>query len=440
LKKVLIITYYWPPAGGPGVQRVLKFAKYLPQFGWKPIVLTVENGDYPALDTTFEAEIPHDIRVIKIPIFEPHRMYKKLMQQDPSQTIPVGILSQKNKTLKSKLLHWIRANLFVPDARIGWYFNVIRKARRIIQQAKVDIIIVSSPPHSLQLFGIRLKKITGIPLVSDFRDPWTDIHYYNNINRLWITRKIDAYFEKRVLEKTDQIWTISPALKTLLESKINNGDYRLVFNGFDEEDFQEEYNTVSENFVLSYVGNFKSNQNCPMLWKCLSDIIEQDENFRNSIRIEMTGKTSPDVDDALHEYGLNEYVINNGYKPHNEAIRIMRSSSVLLFIIPKANKNEGILTGKLFDYLASDTAFLSIGPPRGNAAAILENVSAGPMLDYNDYSGIRNRIIDLYQAWKDKKLKDHSANQDKVRKYNRKKITEYAAQLLDELVKRRKLN
>ena len=220
MKKVLLITYYWPPAGGPGVQRVLKFAKYLPQFDWQPIVLTVENGDYPALDPSMEEEVTEDIKVFKIPIWEPHSLYKKIMRQDPQQAIPVAVLSQKkNKSLKSKFLYWIRANIFIPDARIGWYFNVIKEAKKIVREESVDMLYVSSPPHSLQLFGLQLKKKLGIPLISDFRDPWMDIHFYHELKRMRITTAIDTRLEKKVLNQSDLVFTVSPALKRLLDSK-----------------------------------------------------------------------------------------------------------------------------------------------------------------------------------------------------------------------------
>ena len=214
MKKILVITYYWPPAGGPGVQRILKFAKYLPEFGYKPIILTVKNGDYPANDYSLMKEIPDKIKVVKTKVLEPYNLYRKILGKKPETKIPVAILAQKkNLSKKEILMHWIRKNIFIPDARIAWNYHGFLKAQEIIRKDKIEMVLISSPPHSIQLIGYRLKKKFDLPLICDFRDPWTDIHYYENLNRLSLSKKIDQMFEKKVIDCCDRLITVSPALK-----------------------------------------------------------------------------------------------------------------------------------------------------------------------------------------------------------------------------------
>ncbi|HID40413.1 MAG TPA: glycosyl transferase family 1 [Calditrichaeota bacterium] len=432
MKKVLVITYYWPPAGGPGVQRVLKFVKYLPDFSWRPVILTVENGDYPAIDYSLGSEIPSDVAVYKIPIWEPYNLYRKLLGKRKSQAIPVAVLSQKqNLSVKAKLLHWLRANVFIPDARIGWYFAAVREASRIIEKEKIDCVLVSSPPHSLQLIGLKLKSKFNLPLISDLRDPWTDIHYYSDVNRLGISQRIDTWLEKKTLTRADLVTTVSPAMHRLFKAKAEKVNCRVVYNGYDQSDFNATVERSSEAFILAYVGNFKANQNSDTLWATLAELLKENREFAGHFRLEFTGKLSDDTLHSLRDYGLWDKVIFNDYLPHNEAVIKMKQASALLFIIPMAESNQGILTGKLFDYLAAGTPLLSIGPSSGDAAQLLSETSAGPMLSYEDKSAIKQRILSLFEAWQEKKLEQFCPNKQAVTKYERSKITHDLANLLD---------
>ncbi len=434
MKKVLIITYYWPPAGGPGVQRVLKLAKYLPRFGWQPVVLTVKNGDYPALDQSLEAEIPSDVTVYKIPIWEPYDLYRKMMGIKKSEPIPVAVLTQQqNPSFKSKMVRWLRGNIFIPDARISWYFNLVREAEKIIQTEDIQALFVSSPPHSLQLAGLKLKQKCNLPLVADFRDPWTDIYYYKDLKRLKLTRRIDSNLERKILRKADRVLTVSPALKRLFESKAPDTKCSVIYNGFDETDFDTIQSSKQEKFLIGYVGNFSANQNCPVLWNILQKLLESNSAFKKSFRLAFTGKIHQDIISSINENGLGEVTEFNDYKPHNEAIEAMRRASTLLFVIPDTKSNEGILSGKLFDYLASGTPLLSVGPPDGDAAEILSETGAGPMVAFDDEEGLKNRILRLFSAWQENSLNEFRPERLKIKKYERREMAGQTARLLDAL-------
>ena len=437
MKKVLIITYYWPPAGGPGVQRVLKFAKYLPYYGWQPIILTVKNGNYPSIDLSLTKEIPDNVIVHRIPIWEPHYIYSKILRRSPSDPIPVAVLAEKeNLTLKKKLMHWIRLNIFIPDARIGWYWPATRYAKKLLKREEIDLVLVSSPPQSLQLIGINLKKTYNIPLVSDFRDPWTEVHYLQNQKRLKIAHSIDLNLEKKVLREASVITTVSPSLARKLNSKVPEAVCRVIYNGYDLEDFSNEAVIVeATKFTLAYIGNFKANQNVPLLWESLKELISESPDFAANFILKITGKLNRDIEIALRNHGLAANFINEDYVPHAQAIRRMYLSSVLLFVIPQSSHNEGILTGKLFDYLKVKRPILSIGPPAGDAAAILTEVQAGPMFDYNNKEGLKAYLRKLYLLWKENKLDTVSPNIKDIMKFDRKILTRELTKIMDSLVK-----
>ncbi len=233
MKKVLVITYYWPPAGGPGVQRILKFVKYLPQYGWQPVVLTVEKGDYPALDPSMLDEVPRECKVVHIPILEPHALYRRLTGKKPETNIPVAVLAQnKNLSGPERIMNWLRANVFLPDARVGWYFSASKRAIELIRSEKIDALLVTSPPHSLQLIGKRVREKTGIPFIADYRDPWTDIHYYQNMDRLSVSQNFDKRLETKALNAADRVVTVSPQLARKF-GEITTKPVKVIFNGYD---------------------------------------------------------------------------------------------------------------------------------------------------------------------------------------------------------------
>lgn len=437
MKKVLVIAYYWPPAGGPGVQRVLKFVKYLPEFGWQPVVMTVDKGDYPALDPSLVDEVPPETRVYRIPIWEPYAIYRRFSGKASEDPIPVGILAQKEElSFSQRAMHWIRANLFVPDARAGWYRRAVGEARRIIEREGIDLIFVSSPPHSLQLIGRKLRRIAHIPLISDLRDPWTDIHYYQDLKRLRLTEDLDRWLERRALSGADLVVTVSPGLARHLTRRAGGTDCRVVYNGFDASDFEQvpEHPPGERRFSLAYIGNLKANQNPPDLWLALRDLLDEDRGFAEHFRLALTGTVNADIHVGLRELGLAPFTVVEGYVPHREAIARMRGASVLLFIVPQAPDNLGILTGKLFDYLAAGRPFLSVGPPLGDAAALLSATEAGPMYDYGDRERIKQRVQQLYRGWRAGKLAQFVPSAEQVERYERRALTGTLADLMCDLV------
>ena len=401
MKKVLIITYYWPPAGGPGVQRVLKFAKYLPRFGWEPIILTVKNGDYPALDESLVSQVDKDLIVYKSKIWEPHKMFKRLAGRKNS-SIETYVLSSKKNTQFSKFARFIRLNLFIPDARIGWFFSGRREANKIIRAHKPDLIFTSSPPHSLQLIGKYLSDKWDIPWVADFRDPWLEIVYYQTVRRSRFTVQIDKYLEKKVLSNADKVVTISDHIISLFRSKVKRTDFVKIPNGFDEDDFLNLQSATPDLFTITYTGTLSEERIPFALISALEDLLSN--KTLPSCRLLFVGNVCPQFKELLIENSHVAKIIEiKSYLPHKEAIQLLKNSSVLLLVIDDVPHNKGFLSGKVFDYLGARKPIFAFGPTDGDAAKLISSTNSGLILDYNDIAKTKDNILALYN--------DHNTNQ-----------------------------
>ena len=387
MKKVLVITYYWPPSGGPGVQRILKFCKYLPHFGWEPIVLTVENGEYPNIDHSLLDEVESlKIKVFKTKTIEPFGIFKFFTNK---KSLPTFELNKDKKSIFNNLASWIRMNLFIPDARIGWLPFAIKSAKKIVLNNKVDLVFSSGPPHSLHFIGHRLKRDLSIPWVADFRDPWVDLFYYSEHKRLKISKKLDIIMEREILSKADKIVTATNGLKILLKNKIKK-NISVVYNGFDDDDFigLNKKNIHNGKIIISYVGTIARSQIPHIFFQAVKKMNDSGAN----VFIHFVGDVDPSLIRVIDDYGLRKHVETIGYLPHNESIKKMLNSNFLLLIIPKTPDNKLIVTGKLFEYIRTGIPIIGIGPSEGDASQILEQTNSGRMFDYSDSLPIINFI------------------------------------------------
>lgn len=434
MRSLLYITYYWPPSGGPGVQRSLKFTKYLPLFGYIPSVITVDPkwAYYPLLDPSLEKEIPSYIKVYKTKTREPFRFYQATTSQD--KLPKPGFAGEGKPGFFQVLARTLRGNLFIPDPRKGWNKFLITQALECIKLDAPAAIITSSPPHSTQLAGLKLKQLTKIPWIADLRDPWTDIYYYNEFRHLpWVKRK-DAQLELSVLENADAIIVVSPSIKKLFLSKstkISQDKIHVIPNGFDDEDFNRVSNqTKNEYFTITYTGTLSSVYNIDALIHALKLFKEINPNAK--IRIRFIGKISPEILQSLKDNGLENLLSIVDYLPHSEAITHMMRADVLLLAIPQINENKGILTGKLFEYMATGNPILGIGPSDGDVSKILDETHSGKMFDYDKQNEVFSFLSHQYELWhKGSKIRKLSPE---VEKYSRKALTAELAQIIDQLL------
>ena len=434
MKKVLIISYYWPPASGPGVQRWLKFARYLPDYGYQPLVITPKSGSYPNRDDTLLAEVPPSVQVLHTRTVEPFKLFNLLSgQRKRGKASAVGMADIRgSKSWIKKAAAYIRANWFIPDARVGWVPYALMAAEKLLKSEEVVAVITTGPPHSTHLSGLRLKRKYGIKWLADMRDPWTEIYYNAYLPRTAKSQARDQALEDEVLRSADLVLTVSPGLQRAFSNRAARTE--VIYNGYDPADFDEMKTTEATDsfFKLSYVGNFKANQNIEALWQAIVSLLERNEAFKKHFRLELTGNISPSVVDTIAKTGLEPYLELKEFAEHRKAVATMLSSSVLLFPIPQADNNRQILTGKIFEYLASGTPMLSIGPLDGDAAHILSRAGRYPMIDYADQELIEKRLGDLFEAWlPEKKLKKVPAKN--VEEFSRPALTGRLVELIETL-------
>lgn len=431
-KKVVIITYYWPPASGPGVQRWLKFAKFLPKMGWDPIVITPKNGSYPNTDSSLLDDVPADLRVVTTKTREPFSLYNRVTGQGKrGNTSTVGMMGlKKTKNPIKRLAKHIRANWFIPDARKGWVPFVVRSANRILQEEEISAIITTGPPHSTHLAGLQIKQLNSIPWIADFRDPWVDIYYNAFLPRTQRTKQKDKALQDAVLQQADLVLTVSDGLASTLSQTAN--ETKTIYNGYDQADFSTSAQANDKIFQLHYIGNLKANQNPSALWEAIAYLRKQHKAFHDTFRLTFTGNIDPTVSESLHSFGLNDCTEVRPFIPHHEAVRQMQQASLLLFIIPDTTGNRVILTGKLFEYLASRTPLLAIGPTDGNASKILAECNRLPMLDYSDKNGLKEQLQSAFASFQKRQLNKHEGNEHE--QYSREGLTRQLVDALNGLV------
>jgi hypothetical protein len=430
MKKVLIVTYYWIPSGGAGVQRWVKFTKYLRDFGWEPIIYTPENPEYPSIDHSFEKDIPSDVLVLKTPIWEPYNIYRSLTGKK-NETINAGFISEnKKQSRKDKLSIWIRGNFLIPDPRRFWIKPSVQYLTEYIKNNPVDVLITTGPPHSMHLIGLGLKKnIPSIHWVADFRDPWTNIDFYKELNLTWMADKIHHRLEKKVIQSADQIVVVSTGMKQDYE-KLNPKKITVISNGFDEEDDINSVVQLDAKFTISHIGTLNAARNPKTLWKVLSEICRENKEFSSDLQIQLIGKVDFSVLEDVRNSGLNNQLLKIDYLSHSDAIKKQRSSQVLLLLINDSDNAKGILTGKFFEYLAAKRPVLGVGPTDGDAAAVLQETGGGVMVGFYDEIATKKMILDYYARYKSKTLNVQSGS---VERYSRKSLTGELAILLNNL-------
>lgn len=418
LKKALIITYYWPPAGGPGVQRWLKFAKYLPEFGWEPIIFTPENPSYPIIDESLQEEVPEDLEVIKTKIWEPYQWAEKISRQNKKFKAGQFDVVKKQSWI-SKLSIWIRGNFFIPDARVFWVEPSIKYLKKYLSENEIDVIITTGPPHSLHLIGLEVKKVfPSLKWVADFRDPWTEISYYKHLKLTKYSDRKHKLLEKRVLCEADIVLATS---FTDAENFRNKGaNVVCITNGFDDEVITD--NRKTEKFTLSYIGMLEQLRNPSNLWLILNQLIIENKNFRDNFILKLVGKIDEDILKNIDNLSLKGNVLNLGYLSHNEAIKEMNDSDILLITNFDEEKSKGIIPGKLFEYLATGRKIMSFGPKNSDVDRILKETNSGQHFDYQERESIKSFILEQYYQW----LNTSSiipSQREKIQKYSRKSLT-----------------
>ena len=423
MKKVLIITYYWPPAGGPGVQRWLKFATYLREYDVQPIIYTPENPDYPLLDQGLLDEVPKDIRIVRKRIFEPYKL-ARFFSGNKTKKLSSGIISNKKQSSIEKLLLWVRGNCFIPDARKFWIKPSVNYLSKFIVTEKIDTIITTGPPHSVHLIGKKLKDKLNIKWIADFRDPWTTIGYHNKLKLRPYAAKKHIQLEYSVLNNADRVLVTSPTTKEEFAKKTNR-PIAVITNGYDTYEIPKV--NIDDKFTLSHIGSLLTGRNPLLLWEVLSEMIREEEGFSEDFELELTGAVSEDVANTIYEYGLKAYTKINTYIPHSDAILKQRSAQVLLLIEINSPVTRCIIPGKLFEYMYANRPIIAIGPQEWDVFNILKTTKTGFGFSYEQKKSLKEKLVSFYKQYKTGTLNITTEN---IAKYSRKSLTGELAKII----------
>ena len=427
MKKVLIITYYWPPSGGAGVQRWVKFSKYLKDFDIEPIVFTIDdNSNYLSIDESLLEEV-RDVKTIKSKVWEPINFYNSLMGKN--NHISINFLSEGRKlSFKEKIAIVVRGNLFIPDAKCLWIPSAKSRINDYLKDKSIDLVISTGPPHTCHIIGRYIKNKFKIPWIVDFRDPWTQIDYFNELRLSYLTKLIHRKLEKSVLDNADGIISVGEEMIKDFRKLTDNKNFYYIPNGYDDEDIsQDQKSELNEEFTISYIGTMNTARNPIELWEELQKLFINNPDVFNKIRIQIVGQVEPIVMDSIKKYNLEKKVELLGYKSHKEALHITSQSHLLLLVINRTHNAKTILTGKLFEYLASKKPILCIGPQNGEAAKIINECNAGRVFEFNNSKGMSEFLIDQFMNY------NQTTDLTKVANYSRRNLTNKLAEIIKNL-------
>ena len=423
-KKVLIIAYYWPPAGGPGVQRWLKFVKYLPDFDIEPIVFVPDNPSYPITDHSLVKEVPEDVKILRLPIKEPYK-FAKLFSKKNTTTISKGIIpASKKQSLLERLMLFVRGNFFIPDARVGWVKPSTLFLSEFITKHNIKNIVTTGPPHSLHLIGLNLKQNFNLRWLADFRDPWTTIGYHKQLKLTQAAQNKHKRLEAKVLEIADDIIVTSRVTKLEFE-KLTKTPIHVITNGFDTESVTNIER--DKKFTISHIGSLLSKRNPEILWEVLLELTSSNKTFKADFRLNLVGFVSEEIKNNLIHLGLSDCINDVGYVSHKEAITYQNKSQVLLLIEIDSEDTRCIIPGKLFEYMIAQRPILAIGPEGSDVEGILKETQTGSYFNYKAKIALKKTILEYYNAYKNGSLETEALN---LHKYHRKELTKTLSQIL----------
>ncbi len=420
---MLIITYYFPPAGGPGVQRWLKFVKYLPEFGIEPIVFIPQNPSYPIIDEKLVSEIPSNLKIIRHPIWEPFNIAKKFSKK--STNLSAGIIpTEKKQSFFEKFLLLIRGNFFIPDARIFWVKPSVEFLERYLVENNIETIVTSGPPHSLHLIGMKLSSKLDVKWIADFRDPWTTIGYHKKLKLNAFAKSRHKRLEHKVLNAADEIIVTSKTTKQEF-SEITNRPIHVITNGYD--DLNVESISLDEKFSIAHIGSILSERNPENLWIALAELSNEIGGFKDNLELKFIGITSSEIIQKLENLRLKNIITNLGYVSHDQALLQQRRAQILLLIEIDSPETRSIIPGKLFEYIAAQRPIVAIGPKDSDIEEILKESNAGCFFDYSQKNEIKSMVKSLYENYKTGSLISESSN---IEKYSRRNLTEQLSKIL----------
>lgn len=399
MKKVLIISYYWPPTGGGGVMRWLKMSKYLPETGWQPIVYSPSNPDPSVLDESLRSQIHTQTIELKQPIWEPYDLYRSLTGKKKGEKFKAGFISEASTgSFKNKLSVFLRGNLLIPDPRCFWINPSVKYLKKYLIENPVDLIISTGPPHSMHLIALKLKKYIDTPWIADFRDPWTDIDFYHKLRLTRFADKLHHRLEAKVLKIADKVVTVSPAWAQDLEEKSGRS-VDVIHNGYDPADYDFEKVERDAKFSITHYGAFNQDRNPALFWEVLSELKKDNNAFASKLQIKLIGQTDQSVIDNIVSAGLEDNLLVIGQLPHTEGLSLLKKSQVLLLPINDTPNAKGILPGKMYEYMALERPIFAIGPEDADFSRIISESKSGSVVGFEDKVKMKANILSYFEMY-----------------------------------------
>jgi len=426
-KNVLVVLYYWPPAGGPGVQRWLKFTKYFREFGITPTVFAPKNPHYPIQDESLNLELPNHVKVIKSPITEPYKS-SRIISKESTQTLSKGIIKEKNKqSFFQKLLLYIRGNFFIPDSRKFWIRPSVKKISKLLRSNHFDAIITTGPPHSLHRIGYHLKlKHPQLKWIADFRDPWTTIGYHHQLKLTKSAQEKHLRMEKEVLTMADHVVVTSPSTQAEFKTKTTT-PVTVITNGYDDVDIEVQ---LDEHFTISHVGTLMNERNPKLLWKAIAELLDEEEHLKMHLELQFVGQVGQNIIDSLKANDLIKHSTFTGYLPHKDAQVIMHKSQLLLLIEKNMELTKSIIPGKLFEYFQARRPVLAIGPKDWDVQGLIYDQKVGETFHYEEFESIKDYVRTCYYDFLNGRLGFENSNH---KKFHRRTLTEEYSKLIHQL-------
>ncbi|RJE75209.1 glycosyltransferase [Reichenbachiella sp. MSK19-1] len=426
-KKVLVITYYWPPSAGGGVQRWLKFVKYLPDYGWEPIVFTPEDPDFGIQDESLELDVPHTTEVIRFPIWEPTQKLKS------AKTKQGVVASDQQLTTLGKLMIWLRGNLIVPDPKRFWVKPSVGFLQSYIEQNQIDAVVTTGPPHSLHLIGLELKKKTGIKWIADFRDPWSDWDILDELKTSAVVKKLHRRLERQVMRMADRVLACTPAMADLFRAKNNQYRVEMITNGVDGRDFLNYQSDASSSgkFIISHMGLLNDMRDPRELWVALTQLCAEEQGFAEDLQVFLSGMISDGVLQQLESSSeLSKCLCYEEYLSHDQVVEQYERSGLLLLLMNQSDNADLLIPGKLFEYLYAERDVLAFGTEQSDVHQILTDSGLEGVVNYSNQEQIKTRVKTAYQRYKSGRLHVPVSNKTQ---WERRNLTQGLASILDQI-------
>lgn len=432
MKKVLFITYYWPPAGGAPINRILKFYQYLPEFGWEAVILTTEGGDFPFEDASLLQEVRPDTKIYRSKGLSLHKIFSSVSPKSKKNFVPYGFTDASKNSLMDKFSRWVKYN-FIPDTRFPWYFSTVDKAVDIVKREKIDLIFSSSPPQTNHLIARKVARKTGLPWVADFRDPWTDVFWLlnNSIRWKWI-HNIDKRIERKTIAKMDAVITVGPSLVEILQRKTHK-KINLISNGYDDKYFRELNYFKNTKFRITYAGSLSKEQDPVCFFNAL-ELLKDNVDFYNNVEILFLGNFPAYLYELVNNSSYKDKTFYSPYTFYTDSLKSIAKSELLLLIVPETDDNKCILTSKLFDYMGACRPILAFGPEDGDAALVMRDAEAGEMFAYTAGREAADYILKIFNVWKSNET-GALVQQDKIEQYTRRNLTKQLSEIFNQLTK-----